>query len=59
MLQVPVCHSDAQAFLIPLQIITLVVGVAILIFSLVATYFINAKADVLFSAPRDPGAVAY
>lgn len=34
-------------------------GIAILVFSLLATYFINAKADVLFSIPRDPGAVAY
>ncbi|XP_010562441.1 PREDICTED: nicastrin isoform X3 [Haliaeetus leucocephalus] len=52
----------ARIFLVAskeLEIITLVVGIAILIFSLIATYFINAKADVLFSIPRDPGAVAY
>ncbi|XP_062453768.1 nicastrin isoform X2 [Rhea pennata] len=52
----------ARIFLVAskeLEIITLVVGIAILIFSLLATYFINAKADVLFSIPRDPGAVAY
>uniref|UniRef100_A0A8B9S4C1 Nicastrin n=1 Tax=Apteryx owenii TaxID=8824 RepID=A0A8B9S4C1_APTOW len=52
----------ARIFLVAskeLEIITLVVGIAILIFSLLATYFINAKADVLFSIPRDPGAAAY
>ncbi|XP_074785067.1 nicastrin [Athene noctua] len=52
----------ARIFLVAskeLEIITLVVGIAILIFSLLTTYFINAKADVLFSIPRDPGAVAY
>ncbi|KAM4644558.1 nicastrin isoform 2-T2 [Amazona ochrocephala] len=52
----------ARIFLVAsreLEIITLVVGIAILVFSLLATYFINAKADVLFSIPRDPGAVAY
>ncbi|XP_074931391.1 nicastrin [Phalacrocorax aristotelis] len=52
----------ARIFLVAskeLEIITLVVGIAILIFSLLATYFINAKADVLFSIPQDPGAVAY
>lgn len=35
------------------------VGFGILIFSLVVTYCINAKADVLFIAPREPGAVSY
>uniref|UniRef100_A0A8B9U0K7 Nicastrin n=1 Tax=Anas zonorhyncha TaxID=75864 RepID=A0A8B9U0K7_9AVES len=52
----------ARIFLVAskeLEIITLVVGIAILVFSLLATHFINAKADVLFSIPRDPGAVAY
>ncbi|KYO20437.1 nicastrin [Alligator mississippiensis] len=52
----------ARIFLVAsreLEIITLVVGIAILIFSLLATYFINAKADVLFSSPPDPGATAY
>ncbi|KAK2511045.1 Ncstn [Columba guinea] len=52
----------ARIFLVAskeLEIITLVVGIAILIISLLATYFINAKADVLFSIPRDPGSVAY
>ncbi|NWH72475.1 NICA protein, partial [Piaya cayana] len=52
----------ARIFLVAskeLEIITLVVGIIILVFSLLATYFINAKADILFSLPRDPGAVAY
>ncbi|NXW64991.1 NICA protein, partial [Eurystomus gularis] len=52
----------ARIFLVAtkeLEIITLVVGIVILVFSLLATYFINAKADVLFSVPQDSGAVAY
>ncbi|NXX42555.1 NICA protein, partial [Tricholaema leucomelas] len=52
----------ARIFLVAsreLEIITLVVGVAILLLSLLATYFINAKAEILFSIPRDPGAVSY
>lgn len=52
----------ARIFLVAskeLEIITLVVGIAILVLSLIATHFINAKADVLFSIPRDPGAVSY
>ncbi|NWX93730.1 NICA protein, partial [Nothoprocta pentlandii] len=52
----------ARIFLVAskeLEMITLAVGIVILVFSLLATYFINAKADVLFSIPRDPGAVAY
>uniref|UniRef100_A0A8C3IRQ2 Nicastrin n=1 Tax=Chrysemys picta bellii TaxID=8478 RepID=A0A8C3IRQ2_CHRPI len=52
----------ARIFLVAskeLEIITLVVGIAILILSLLATYFINAKAHVLFSSPGDGGAVAY
>ncbi|KAL2771450.1 nicastrin isoform 4 precursor [Daubentonia madagascariensis] len=39
--------------------ITLMVGFGILIFSLIVTYCINAKADVLFIVPREPGAVSY
>ncbi|XP_069336454.1 nicastrin isoform X4 [Eulemur rufifrons] len=39
--------------------ITLMVGFGILIFSLVVTYCINAKADVLFIVPREPGSVSY
>nr|2N7Q_A Chain A, Nicastrin [Homo sapiens]2N7R_A Chain A, Nicastrin [Homo sapiens] len=42
-----------------LELITLTVGFGILIFSLIVTYCINAKADVLFIAPREPGAVSY
>ncbi|XP_009081150.1 PREDICTED: nicastrin, partial [Acanthisitta chloris] len=52
----------ARIFLVAsreLEMITLVVGIVILILSLLATYFINAKADVLFSLPRDPAAVSY
>uniref|UniRef100_A0A8V8TNI9 Nicastrin n=1 Tax=Homo sapiens TaxID=9606 RepID=A0A8V8TNI9_HUMAN len=52
----------ARIFLIAskeLELITLTVGFGILIFSLIVTYCINAKADVLFIAPREPGAVSY
>ncbi|XP_063483039.1 nicastrin isoform X4 [Symphalangus syndactylus] len=52
----------ARIFLIAskeLEFITLIVGFGILIFSLIVTYCINAKADVLFIAPREPGAVSY
>ncbi|XP_029140258.1 nicastrin [Protobothrops mucrosquamatus] len=42
-----------------LEIITLVLGLVILIVSFVATYFINAKAHVLFSTPGDSETVAY
>nr|XP_028566120.1 nicastrin [Podarcis muralis] len=52
----------ARIFLVAskqLEIITLIVGIAILIVSFIVTYFINAKADVLFTNPGDSGAVAY
>nr|XP_056709433.1 LOW QUALITY PROTEIN: nicastrin [Euleptes europaea] len=52
----------ARIFLVAsrqLEIITLIVGIVILIVSFVATYFINAKADVLFATPPDSGATAY
>ncbi|KAM6217235.1 nicastrin [Rhynchocyon petersi] len=52
----------ARIFLIAskeLEWITLMVGFGILIFSLIVTYCINAKADVLFITPREPGAVSY
>ncbi|KAL2771449.1 nicastrin isoform 3 precursor [Daubentonia madagascariensis] len=52
----------ARIFLIAskeLEFITLMVGFGILIFSLIVTYCINAKADVLFIVPREPGAVSY
>ncbi|XP_026573476.1 nicastrin [Pseudonaja textilis] len=42
-----------------LEIVTLVLGLVILIVSFVATYFINAKAHVLFSTPGDSETVAY
>nr|XP_019571979.1 PREDICTED: nicastrin [Rhinolophus sinicus] len=53
---------SARIFLIAskeLEFITLTVGFGVLIFSLVITYCINAKADVLFIAPREPGAVSF
>ncbi|XP_063803017.1 nicastrin isoform X2 [Pseudophryne corroboree] len=52
----------ARIFLVPshqLEVITLVVGIAVLLVSLTATYFINAKADILFSNTEDSGSVAY
>ncbi|XP_044122618.1 nicastrin isoform X1 [Neovison vison] len=52
----------ARIFLIAsreLEFVTLMVGFGILVFSLAVTYCINAKADVLFIAPREPGAVSY
>ncbi|VFV42019.1 nicastrin-like [Lynx pardinus] len=52
----------ARIFLVAsreLEFITLMVGFGILVFSLVVTYCINAKADVLFITPREPGAVSY
>ncbi|XP_075419779.1 nicastrin [Tenrec ecaudatus] len=52
----------ARIFLVAskeLEFITLMVGFGILVFSLVVTYCINAKADVLFLTPREPGAVSY
>uniref|UniRef100_A0A9L0SKZ9 Nicastrin n=1 Tax=Equus caballus TaxID=9796 RepID=A0A9L0SKZ9_HORSE len=52
----------ARIFLIAskeLEFITLIVGFSILVFSLIVTYCINAKADVLFITPREPGSVSY
>nr|XP_020665931.1 nicastrin [Pogona vitticeps] len=52
----------ARIFLVAskrLEIITLIIGICILVLSFVATYFINAKANVLFTPPADSGAVAY
>ncbi|KAG8433003.1 hypothetical protein GDO86_017320, partial [Hymenochirus boettgeri] len=51
----------ARIFLVPskeLEVITLVVGIAVFLISLVATYFINAKADILFTNTQD-NEVAY
>uniref|UniRef100_A0A673TBK3 Nicastrin n=1 Tax=Suricata suricatta TaxID=37032 RepID=A0A673TBK3_SURSU len=52
----------ARIFLVAsreLEFVTLTVGFGVLAFSLIVTYCINAKADVLFLAPREPGAVSY
>lgn len=39
--------------------LTLGVGVAVLLTSLLVTYFVSTKADVLFSAVREPNNGAY
>ncbi|XP_069806699.1 nicastrin isoform X2 [Dendropsophus ebraccatus] len=52
----------ARIFLVPsyqLEVITLVVGMAVLLVSFTATYFINSKADILFTSSDDSGSVAY
>ncbi|KAM7054753.1 nicastrin [Molossus nigricans] len=52
----------ARIFLVAskeLEFITLTVGFGVLVLSLIVTYCINAKADVLFIAPREPGAVSF
>lgn len=52
----------ARIFLVAskkLELITLAVGFGVLICSLAVTYCINAKADVLFIAPREPGSVSF
>ncbi|KAM8920671.1 nicastrin [Pelodytes ibericus] len=52
----------ARIFLVPshqLEVITLIVGIAVLIVSLATTYFINAKADILFTSTQDNGDAAY
>ncbi|KAM5129039.1 nicastrin isoform 2-T2 [Mantella aurantiaca] len=52
----------ARIFLVPsqeLEIITLVTGIAVLLISFAATYFINAKADILFTSAEDAGSAAY
>lgn len=52
----------ARIFLIAseeLEIITLTVGFGVLVCSLIITYCINAKADVLFIAPQEPGSVSF
>ncbi|KAM4014063.1 nicastrin isoform 2-T2 [Anomaloglossus baeobatrachus] len=53
----------ARIFLVPsyeLEVITLIVGIAVLLLSFGATYFINAKADILFTSVQDSsGSVAY
>ncbi|XP_030043328.1 nicastrin isoform X2 [Microcaecilia unicolor] len=52
----------ARIFLVAsheLEVITLVVGITILVISLLVTYFINSKANILFASTCEPGAVAY
>ncbi|XP_075699452.1 nicastrin isoform X2 [Rhinoderma darwinii] len=52
----------ARIFLVSsheLEVITLVVGIVVLLVSLGATYFINSKADILFTSAQDSGSVAY
>ncbi|XP_073498371.1 LOW QUALITY PROTEIN: nicastrin [Phyllobates terribilis] len=53
----------ARIFLVPsheLEVITLIVGIAVLLLSFGATYFINSKADVLFTSTQDSSeSVAY
>nr|XP_023688388.1 nicastrin [Paramormyrops kingsleyae] len=53
---------NARIFLVAsrdLEMLTLGVGVGVLLVSLLVTYFINAKADVLFSSSREPSSTAY
>ncbi|KAL0966300.1 hypothetical protein UPYG_G00293580 [Umbra pygmaea] len=52
----------ARIFLVAsrdLEMLTLGVGVAVLFTSLLMTYFISTKADVLFSSAREPASAAY
>ncbi|XP_069583490.1 nicastrin isoform X1 [Ranitomeya imitator] len=53
----------ARIFLVPsheLEVITLIVGIAVLLLSFGATYFINSKADILFTSAQDSsGSVTY
>uniref|UniRef100_A0AAY5KPL5 Nicastrin n=1 Tax=Esox lucius TaxID=8010 RepID=A0AAY5KPL5_ESOLU len=52
----------ARIFLVAsrdLEMLTLGVGVAVLFSSLLVTYFISTKADVLFSSAREPASAAY
>ncbi|KAM9294561.1 nicastrin [Gastrophryne carolinensis] len=52
----------ARIFLVPskqLEVITLVVGIAILLLSFAATYFINAKANILFTSSQDENSETY
>ncbi|XP_052333373.1 nicastrin-like, partial [Oncorhynchus keta] len=52
----------ARIFLVAsrdLEMLTLGVGVAVLFTSLLVTYFVSTKADVLFSSVREPNNAAY
>uniref|UniRef100_A0AAA9SXI0 Nicastrin n=1 Tax=Bos taurus TaxID=9913 RepID=A0AAA9SXI0_BOVIN len=53
------CQDPSQVPTENKDFITLIVGFGILVFSLIVTYCINAKADVLFITPREPGSVSY
>ncbi|KAJ8272554.1 hypothetical protein GJAV_G00090570 [Gymnothorax javanicus] len=53
---------EARIFLVAsreLEMLTLGVGLAVLLGSLLVTYFISSKADVLFSSSREPSNAAY
>ncbi|KAJ8409795.1 hypothetical protein AAFF_G00218540 [Aldrovandia affinis] len=52
----------ARIFLVAsreLELMTLGVGVAVLLTSLLVTYFVSTKADLLFSSSREPASAAY
>ncbi|XP_027006391.2 nicastrin [Tachysurus fulvidraco] len=55
-------NINARIFLVAspqLQMLTLGVGIAVLLVSLVATYFISSKADILFSSAHDAPNTTY
>ncbi|CAL8278900.1 unnamed protein product [Lota lota] len=55
-------NIGARIFLVAghdLEMLTLGVGVAILLISLLLTYFVNSKADFLFSSGREPANATY
>lgn len=47
-------NRNNTTVLSPLQMLTLGVGIAVLLMSLVLIYIISSKADMLFSAGREP-----
>ncbi|XP_048144384.1 nicastrin [Corvus hawaiiensis] len=52
----------ARIFLVAsreLELLTLALGVAVLLLSLLCTFLINAKAALLFGIPADPGSAGY
>ncbi|KAG2457549.1 NICA protein, partial [Polypterus senegalus] len=52
----------ARIFLVSskeLEMLTLAIGIAILVISLLVTYFISTKADILFTVSREPTTAAY
>ncbi|XP_078064964.1 nicastrin-like [Mustelus asterias] len=53
---------SARIFLVAsrkLEIITLLTGIGVLLVSLILIYFVNAKANVLFTSPREHGTATY